>query len=711
VETGGDEPPRYKGTIQPPLGGGRPPRSILHEPVGPAKGLLVIIVVLVAFMLVSAFVTWLAIIASLAGLMLIIGPLIGLAFMIVIALIIPYFVGALIDGWGWLLPPAVAAFSLLVAVPYSLYSVYGDVYMWSSRKLNTPFWALFLIIPLSAAAGYFGMRRAKHEGWRRIRLSNPLLGVGVAVAIVLLVATAAPWWVDAVKGNTTHTASYPKFSLEMEVPKGWTSARRKENPGGGPLGDEAWGHVRETALSGCGDYPAGLNVHIYRKMPFTGEEFEEFKTTEDIYQRLKESVEAGLYDKLTYREVAFIRPPGQEDLVRKQGRVIPPDLSYRWEEERVVDGVPALSMWVERTLEEGHPSSDSSKRDYVDPAQETVFVYRSPYLYAFEFGEGYREEAGADPVMFKELLASLRFMSPESAARLSKGETPVYAWKELKRFDDITLSDVFALDRGHVWFTGGTEQAGTVEFFDGASWSRQLSVPELLMSVCATAPDDAWAVGEEGGVYHFDGASWSKHSTVEGRRLYAVFALDPNNVWLGGSKDEGIGGDGAISFFDGSTWTEQVLPSMIQEIDGVDANHLWAATDTVFYFFNGTSWLAQGFPDGKGMHGGVASISAADPRHVWGIAVPDEVYFFDGESWELENPEGVYFEDPRAVCAFDSSHVWLSGDGPIWFFDGSRWSSQHGSAVMLSGTRALSAADAGLVFGINRSCVLVGEGE
>jgi hypothetical protein len=131
------------------------------------------------------------------------------------------------------------------------------------------------------------------------------------------------------------------------------------------------------------------------------------------------------------------------------------------------------------------------------------------------------------------------------------------------------------------WYGEGPATA-LIEHWDGTDWSISASSGRFALSgVSASAPDDAWAVGNgptASDTYtpfatHWNGVSWvpgGSPPTVGNAGFSSVLDLGDGNVWatgLGTTPGDRYGGDpvGLIEQYDGNNWTlvsQQPLASM-----------------------------------------------------------------------------------------------------------------------------------------------------
>jgi hypothetical protein len=130
-----------------------------------------------------------------------------------------------------------------------------------------------------------------------------------------------------------------------------------------------------------------------------------------------------------------------------------------------------------------------------------------------------------------------------------------------------------------VWMVGWKGNAQSVSAWllrwNGSQWDEWTHAgggQAKLYDVEALAPDNVWAVGEDGGqtlVLHWDGTTWNEVSTPVFGAVNGVEALSPSDIWAVG--DEGV------MHWDGAGWSLVDAPPM--NLEGIDAfapDDIWA---------------------------------------------------------------------------------------------------------------------------------------
>jgi hypothetical protein len=157
---------------------------------------------------------------------------------------------------------------------------------------------------------------------------------------------------------------------------------------------------------------------------------------------------------------------------------------------------------------------------------------------------------------------------------------------------DLHLRAAFALSASDLWVTG--DKTTVLHSQDGATFTTlTLPAPDAgvatmpsLLGVWASAPNDAWMVGEFGTLVHYDGTSLSRVTSPTGERLNAVHGFAANSVFA-------VGYAATLLRFDGTTWTRSALPGggNFTALHGLSATDLWAVgLQGRVLHFNGTTW-------------------------------------------------------------------------------------------------------------------------
>lgn len=282
-------------------------------------------------------------------------------------------------------------------------------------------------------------------------------------------------------------------------------------------------------------------------------------------------------------------------------------------------------------------------------------------------------------------------------------------------FTDITDHNIVGRIEG-MWATSGklfrVGAGAPIRTYDGSKWGDVQGGPfPNLYGVWTDAPDNAWAVGNEGTILHYNGTIWSDESNPEitQRGLWAI-AGTRNNLYSVGSK-------GTILRYDGSTWRDisggpaagQYLYAVwaagdeaftvgsggtIVHVKGASASLMeshtsrlllavWGSSgDDVFavgpngtvVHYDGTQWTPLMFPDSTAYFDCVWGTGRND-IYV-GEVGGDFIYRFNGSTWSIMFLAPTYgFGD---IWGTSASNIYgLSGNNTISHYDGSQWTEEQ----------------------------------
>jgi hypothetical protein len=219
------------------------------------------------------------------------------------------------------------------------------------------------------------------------------------------------------------------------------------------------------------------------------------------------------------------------------------------------------------------------------------------------------------------------------------------------------------------------------------------AVPKAVSVVSA---DDAWAVTGPGGIesasvaadwiLHWNGTTWTKlgypgrvsSGGGVGVALEAVDALSASDVWAVGTGVTKSADRLVAEHWNGTNWTETVLPgsdsAAFQEsaVDADAASDVWAVAGQTIDHFNGTSWTQVSVPDLNRVN----DVAAVSPSDVWivgqgtqtGVGDVTRAVNWNGTSWSTvptPNPTGTDPDGGDAqlltVSAAGADDIWATG--------------------------------------------------
>jgi hypothetical protein len=290
------------------------------------------------------------------------------------------------------------------------------------------------------------------------------------------------------------------------------------------------------------------------------------------------------------------------------------------------------------------------------------------------------------------------------------------------------ISAIWGSSHNDVYTVGG---AGRIHHFDGTAWTRVDGGVTTygLRDVWGTGPDDVWAVGggyhlggPEATVLHYDGATWTEVQTGGVSTAAAVYAPNPDKVYVvgyAGMVKKRSGGQWGAESSGVHRWNKAVAPVSASDIITVQCDavrrksgspqtwqtlhsapdnscleDVWITPGASQIFavgsgytanpyreglvarWDGTGWTHTYLPQVQELMG----VWGLDSTHVWAVGYgnPDgrqfpHVFFWDGASWtEMPIPEEMGGGMLQAVWASAPDDVWVVGtrvlqwNGQFW---------------------------------------------
>ncbi len=156
--------------------------------------------------------------------------------------------------------------------------------------------------------------------------------------------------------------------------------------------------------------------------------------------------------------------------------------------------------------------------------------------------------------------------------------------------ETVPLFAIWGFAEDDVWAVGGNIDGDGVilHSLDGVNWFRHETVAKALLGIWGVDSEHLWAVGIDGAIYFFNGTSWSAQSSGISTHLEAVYGASIGNVWA-------VGEAGVILYFNGTVWSSQTsgVTSSLLAIWGTDDTHMWAVGQQCILKWDGVTWATQ----------------------------------------------------------------------------------------------------------------------
>jgi hypothetical protein len=234
-----------------------------------------------------------------------------------------------------------------------------------------------------------------------------------------------------------------------------------------------------------------------------------------------------------------------------------------------------------------------------------------------------------------------------------------------------------------------------IEHWDGIRWKVVQSPfrgEGELTGMAALSASDIWAIGFRSAnpygslIIHWDGATWSVvddgHPT-DNTWLRGIVALRPDDIWAGGSTQEGGEIVAFAEHWDGATWTDHVARpgAEYDEFNAIALDRsngsLWGVgwqTPGLGYFtmaqsWNGTSWTMRAPPEWRNSNNNLYGVYA-DGGRAWAVGYGAEdgiaplVLRWAKGQWNVEQLPVSGYIRLLAIARVGSS-LWVVGEGVV----------------------------------------------
>jgi hypothetical protein len=228
--------------------------------------------------------------------------------------------------------------------------------------------------------------------------------------------------------------------------------------------------------------------------------------------------------------------------------------------------------------------------------------------------------------------------------------------------DEGAVFGIWGRARDDVYAAGGNVEsadadgAGVVFHFDGSDWTREaLEGTDMLNWVFGTDNGDVWVTGYGGQAARLRDTSWERIDTPTDEPLWGLWGPAHDDLWAVGGDP--FASDPVIVHYDGSAWTQVVLPVLDREVPalfkvwGSAGDDVWAVGQRgLVLHYDGSTW--------EQTDAGTQS----DLISLWGRG-PDDVLVVGGRSnGVLLRYDGTdWTEEQTALAGLNG--VWMDAEG------------------------------------------------
>ncbi len=185
--------------------------------------------------------------------------------------------------------------------------------------------------------------------------------------------------------------------------------------------------------------------------------------------------------------------------------------------------------------------------------------------------------------------------------------------------------------------------------------------------VWGSAPDDVWAVADQGRIWHFDGSEWSAALALSEAALLDLHGSSASNVWLVGAK-------GTVARFDGVKWTELAGPELadLVAVFVAAADEVFVASAGRVWKWNGQRWQLE--LQLSGTEASVADLEGAGAEDLW-LSSNAGVRHRTAAGWGA-----LLVPDDHRPCHWlalaPAGQLLVSSPGALLSYDGQSWSTE-----------------------------------
>jgi hypothetical protein len=133
---------------------------------------------------------------------------------------------------------------------------------------------------------------------------------------------------------------------------------------------------------------------------------------------------------------------------------------------------------------------------------------------------------------------------------------PGDSYQFLTGISAVSANDIWAVGYSQTSYFYGFRYAPLTYHWDGTRWNlipNAGGIDEFLHAVTAIAPNDAWAVGDNGQTQHWNGAAWSRVAAPYpglGGKFNGVAAASGSDIWAVGTYVDGNQGNQWLTWID-----------------------------------------------------------------------------------------------------------------------------------------------------------------
>jgi hypothetical protein len=222
---------------------------------------------------------------------------------------------------------------------------------------------------------------------------------------------------------------------------------------------------------------------------------------------------------------------------------------------------------------------------------------------------------------------------------------------------------------------GGSNEVSATTAATLKNWILQAQFAGAsFYGVSAVSDNQVTAVGEYnsyGVMANWDGVKWALNSFQDLVRIYDVVFLGTNEGYaIAKSLDSKI----VLLKYNGISWT-QISSSFYSgsqlkmAVVGSDNVYVVNSYNNYIYHYDNNGWSSTVLGSWH-----FSFIAGTGPNNVWAIDTQDDVYYFNGSGWGLDNNASQPpFSGITSLKVYENQ-LWVSTYGGVYVYNGSSWS-------------------------------------
>jgi len=206
------------------------------------------------------------------------------------------------------------------------------------------------------------------------------------------------------------------------------------------------------------------------------------------------------------------------------------------------------------------------------------------------------------------------------------------------------------------------------------------STADNLNGIAVLASNNGWAVGNAGTIEHFDGSSWSLIPSGTSSDLFGVSFGPPGAP----NSDSGfaVGGSGgtAVALFRNPVSWQLITTGLsgpdakkLGSVSEVDSSDAWAVDSVsgAFWHWSGVVGLGGGWNEISSASGGLNSIFMTSASDGWAVGAGGIIYHYAGGAWTSYTTVGMTL---NSVFMVNQNEGWAVGNsGTIFHYSSGTW--------------------------------------